>query len=305
MDNPRAGIEQAGGNRLRDSTPPVGKMDDAWGRLSVPCRPSFDGRALMKGVVVTGELGLVDAEVVRIIHSLRAKYDRVWVAPAGATLEPAVTVSDLRYALGQLASVERVASSAADCPSALPTVSFPTDLIERCRASIHGKVSDGEDIPNTCTAEQLLLDRPFPLVLLTGCFDLIHAGHIRLIEMATAYGSNPVVALLTPRGIRAQPKNANRNRPLWTMADRVTVLEGLRTKPIPLLFDGPDSLELIERLRPDVWVKEIGDRGRPIVEEEARLVERLGGRVVWEDNRDYGSSTTAIEQAVLSYGSRA
>jgi bifunctional ADP-heptose synthase (sugar kinase/adenylyltransferase) len=84
------------------------------------------------------------------------------------------------------------------------------------------------------------------------------------------------------------------------MVDRVMLLEELRTQPTPLLFDGPDCLGLIRRLRPDIWVKELKDRGRAIVEAEARLVGQLGGRVVWVNNTGYGCSSTVIEEALLS-----
>lgn len=259
---------------------------------------------MKRGIIVTGELGLIDAAVVRLLRALKAEYGSVWATPTGSMLDPAVSLYDIRYVLGQLACVDGVIESVDHLPPKLPCARFPIRLIGDISPTIRADIADDEAMPDACTIEGLLVNRPVPLVLLTGCFDLIHSGHVRLIEIASTCGSPPVVAALTSRAIRAQPKNANRNRPLWAMADRVCLLEELRAQPKVLLFDGPDCLELIERLRPDVWVKEIRDRGRAIVEQEARLVEMLGGRVFWADNGGYGSSTTIIEQAICSQQER-
>jgi len=214
--------------------------------------------------------------------------------------DPAVSLSDLRYALSRLVSVAGVYTLVDELSHELPATLFPAELNTQALATAHARINDNDEIPPTCTVEEALRHRPEPLVMLSGCFDLIHAGHIRLIEIAASYGAEPVVAMLTTCAIRRQPKNLHRRRPLWPMADRVMVLQELRTNPKPLLFDGPDCLSLIEALKPDIWVKELRDRGRSIVEQEARLVERLGGRVVWADNRGYGSSSTMIEAQLLA-----
>jgi cytidyltransferase-like protein len=254
----------------------------------------------MAGIIVTGELALIDAAVVRFLRGLKVQHESVWAAPTAALFAPAVSLSDLRYTLSQLASVVGVSTSVDELARELPATNFPADVTAQALAAIHTPINDDDEIPPAGAVEELLRRRPEPLVMLSGCFDLIHAGHIRLIEAAASYGASPVVAMLTTRAIRRQPKNLHRRRPLWAMADRVTLLEELRAKPRPLLFDGPDCLELIAALRPDVWVKELRDRGRPIVEWEAQLVEQMGGRVVWADNQGYGSSSTIIEERLFA-----
>ncbi|MGH9938508.1 MAG: adenylyltransferase/cytidyltransferase family protein, partial [Blastocatellia bacterium] len=194
-----------------------------------------------------------------------------------------------------------VYASVDELPRELPATNFPADLTTQALTAVHTQINDDDEIPPACAVEELRRRRPHPLVMVSGCFDLIHAGHIRLIEAAAGYGAPPVVAMLTTRAIRRQPKNLHRRRPLWTMADRVTLLEELRSKPRLLLFDGPDCLELIADLQPDVWIKELRDRGRPIVEQEALLVEQLGGRIVWAENQGCGSSSTAIEEQLFAF----
>lgn len=63
-----------------------------------------------------------------------------------------------------------------------------------------------------------------------------------------------------------------------------------------LFFDGPNSLSLIDGLRPEFFVKARGDRGREIVEREAALVKKLGGQVIW-DEAVFPCSSTSIPDA--------
>jgi hypothetical protein len=256
----------------------------------------------MRGVIVTGKMALIDAAVIRFLRDLKIQYGSVWAAPTAALLASAVNLSDLRYALNQLASIDGVSDSLDGLSREAFVTQFPVRPASQSPAAAHNPISDDEEVPPTCTVEELLRHRPEPLAVVSGCFDLIHAGHIRLIEVAAGYGAPPVVAMLTTRAIRRQPKNLRRRRPLWTMADRVTLVEELRSNPTPLLFDGPDCLELIAALRPDAWIKEMRDSERPIVRQEATLVERMGGRVIWVDNRGYGGSTTAIEDQMIALG---
>ncbi|WP_165741941.1 adenylyltransferase/cytidyltransferase family protein [Candidatus Thiosymbion oneisti] len=248
------------------------------------------------GVIVRGEFALVDAFTVRYLQNLARRHGRVFVAPDRALLAPAVGMSDLRYLLSRLSCVAGVLETACVVAPGIASVTFPIDANLDHIRSMPTPASLDEPVPPGCSMAELLTSGTKPLVLLTGCFDLIHAGHARLIEAATAYGPTPVVAMLTSRGISAQPKNRG-DRPLWRMVDRLAILRALRIPLRCVFFDGPDSRALIHILHPDYWVKEIGDRARPIVQEEAGLLESLGGQVVWIANES-SSSSTEIARAI-------
>jgi glycerol-3-phosphate cytidylyltransferase-like family protein len=258
--------------------------------------------AAMTGIVVMGTLGLVDAAAVRFLRRLKEQYGYVFVAPTQAAFSPAVDLQALRYVLSRLRCVDAVSGDGVEPPPGLPHVRFPRRFVESARETLASRVNDDDPQPAALTIKDLYRSRPDKLVMLSGCFDLIHAGHLRLIELAIGYGPEPVVAALTTRGIRIQPKNTAGDRPFWNMVDRLTIFHELRPKPKLLFFDGPDCIDLIETLRPDVWVKEMRDRGRAIVDQEAALVQRYGGQVAWVEDKMRGIPSTRIAATVLATG---
>jgi D-sedoheptulose 7-phosphate isomerase len=90
------------------------------------------------------------------------------------------------------------------------------------------------------------------LVFTNGCFDLLHPGHINLLEGARALGDRLVVGINSDKSVRAI-KGAG--RPLMSQDDRAEVLRGLRSVDDVIIFDEPTPARLIEELRPDVLVK--------------------------------------------------
>ncbi|HEY5845194.1 MAG TPA: PfkB family carbohydrate kinase [Microlunatus sp.] len=113
------------------------------------------------------------------------------------------------------------------------------------------------------------------LVATGGCFDLLHRGHVELLEAARAHGDALVVCLNSDASVR-RAKGAE--RPLVGQVDRARVLAALGAVDAVLVFDEDTPAAVLDRLRPDVWVKGADYADRPIP--EAECVERHGGRVV-------------------------
>ena len=109
-----------------------------------------------------------------------------------------------------------------------------------------------------------------------GVFDLLHAGHIALLEAARAAGDALVVGVNTDASVRRLGKGAD--RPLVAEGERARVLAALAAVDCVVLFDEDTPLSLIERLRPDVLVKGADYAPEAIV--GAAEVEGWGGRVV-------------------------
>ena len=131
------------------------------------------------------------------------------------------------------------------------------------------------------------------VVFTNGCFDLLHPGHIRLLEQARALGAVLVVGLNSDRSLRALK---GEGRPLQPEAERAELLSALATVDAVTIFDEPTPRELVSGLLPDVLVKG-GDWGPDeIVGREE--VEAAGGRVVTLPYIE-GYSTSALIQKIV------
>jgi rfaE bifunctional protein nucleotidyltransferase chain/domain len=90
------------------------------------------------------------------------------------------------------------------------------------------------------------------VVFTNGCFDVLHPGHVDLLERARALGDRLVVGLNSDASVRALK---GPGRPIYPQGDRVLMLRALRSVDEVLVFDEPTPARLIEELSPDVLVK--------------------------------------------------
>ncbi|MBN2231460.1 MAG: D-glycero-beta-D-manno-heptose-7-phosphate kinase [Deltaproteobacteria bacterium] len=126
------------------------------------------------------------------------------------------------------------------------------------------------------------------VVFTNGCFDLLHAGHIKLIESAARFGDRLVIGLNADASVR---RLKGEGRPILSEDERATLLSALAEVDLVVIFAEDTPLELIDVLGPDVLVKGSDYNIDRVVGRE--LVERRGGRVELVDLRA-GHSTTSI-----------
>jgi D-sedoheptulose 7-phosphate isomerase len=127
------------------------------------------------------------------------------------------------------------------------------------------------------------------VVFTNGCFDLLHAGHIDLLERARALGDRLVVGLNSDSSVRSIK---GPGRPYIPEDDRKRILLGLRAVDEVIIFEELTPQKLIERIRPDVLVKG-GDWG-PDEIVGASFVEASGGKVVSLPLLDGYSSSSLV-----------
>lgn len=89
-------------------------------------------------------------------------------------------------------------------------------------------------------------------VFTNGCFDILHAGHVRYLSDAKHCGDILVVGLNSDTSVRTIK---GEKRPVVEQAHRAEVLAGLWCVDYIAIFDEPDPLTLIKSLKPDVLVK--------------------------------------------------
>lgn len=125
-----------------------------------------------------------------------------------------------------------------------------------------------------------------------GCFDLLHAGHVAMLESARALGDRLVVLLNSDESVR-RLKGAS--RPIMPQGDRVRVLTSLACVDEVQVFDDDTPAAALERLRPDIWVKGGDYAGLRLPEED--VLDRWGGQAVVVPYLQ-GRSTTGLVRAM-------
>ena len=90
------------------------------------------------------------------------------------------------------------------------------------------------------------------VVFTNGCFDLLHVGHISLLEQARRLGDRLIVAVNSDRSVR---KVKGPQRPVVGQCERAKILAALGAVDAVVIFDESTPLKLIQTLRPDVLVK--------------------------------------------------
>jgi D-beta-D-heptose 7-phosphate kinase/D-beta-D-heptose 1-phosphate adenosyltransferase len=135
------------------------------------------------------------------------------------------------------------------------------------------------------------------VVFTNGCFDLLHAGHVRYLAAAAAEGDLLVVGLNSDRSVQAIKGQL---RPIVPAVERAEVLAALGCVDFVTVFEEADPLKLIQALQPDVLVK-----GADWAEAEiigADVVRRRGGRVVRIPVVEGSGTSALIERIIDRYG---
>jgi len=90
------------------------------------------------------------------------------------------------------------------------------------------------------------------VIFTNGCFDILHAGHVRYLEEARKLGDMLIVGINSDESVKVIK---GVERPINTLEDRVRVLEALETVDSIVVFDEATPINLIKALLPDILVK--------------------------------------------------
>ncbi len=129
------------------------------------------------------------------------------------------------------------------------------------------------------------------IVFTNGCFDVLHRGHVVLLETAAAMGDCLVVGINSDDSVR---RLKGEGRPVNPQDDRAAVLLALRSVDYVTVFDEDTPIETIEALEPDVLVKGAEYGSGEIVGEEFVLAR--GGRVERVEMVEGYSSSGVIDR---------
>jgi D-beta-D-heptose 7-phosphate kinase/D-beta-D-heptose 1-phosphate adenosyltransferase len=132
------------------------------------------------------------------------------------------------------------------------------------------------------------------VVFTNGCFDLLHHGHIRLLQQAASLGQRLVVGLNSDASVR---RIKGSDRPVLRQQDRATILAALECVDRVVIFDQDTPESLLQNLRPDILVKGGDYREDEVVGRD--IVTAYGGRVERIPVAE-GVSTTGLIRSILS-----
>ena len=120
-----------------------------------------------------------------------------------------------------------------------------------------------------------------------GCFDLLHAGHVRYLQGAAAEADRLVVGVNGDRSVAALKGDG---RPILSAADRAELVAAVRGVDYVVVFDDATVERLLRLLRPDVHCKGT-DYGSPERVPEYETVRAYGGRTALVgDPKDHATS---------------
>ena len=132
-------------------------------------------------------------------------------------------------------------------------------------------IIDRSDIKFLC---ELLRKNQKKIVFTNGCFDIIHAGHVKYLTQAKSFGDVLILGLNTDDSVR---KLKGSNRPINSEADRSFVVDGLKAVDYVVLFSESTAENLVAEIKPDIYVKG-GDYNLENLP-EGKIVQSYGGQV--------------------------
>ncbi|MCC3275538.1 PfkB family carbohydrate kinase [Arthrobacter sp. zg-Y20] len=154
----------------------------------------------------------------------------------------------------------------------------------------------GSDVPDALATAALIRERGGTVVATGGCFDLLHAGHARTLLAARGLGDCLIVCLNSDDSVR---RLKGEERPIIGAEDRAELLQSLECVDGVLVFEEDTPSAVLERLRPDIWVK--GGDYREDQLPEAELIRSWGGETVTVPYHP-ARSTTALASALAKVG---
>jgi len=168
------------------------------------------------------------------------------------------------------------------------------DEIIEYKSSLHQSSSDAhiKTWEEISLLSNKLREKGKKIVFTNGCFDLLHAGHVRYLEVAKSFGDVLILGLNSDRSVR---ELKGESRPINTEEDRAYILAALEAVDYVVVFDEDTPYELIKTIKPNTLVKggDYEDQavvGQDLVD-ELKLVQFVEGK----------STTKTIEKIQSSW----
>ena len=154
------------------------------------------------------------------------------------------------------------------------------EIIES-ESSLNKSTSDEhiKTLGEIATLSKELKARGKKIIFTNGCFDILHAGHVRYLETAKSYGDVLILGLNSDRSVTALK---GEGRPINTQLDRAYILAALEAVDYVVVFDDDTPYDLIKAIKPHILVKGGDYEGKQVVgqdiADELKLVQFVDGK---------------------------
>ena len=214
----------------------------------------------------------------------REVYD---VTGAGDTV-----LASLGYALSCDLSMKEAASfanaAAAVVVGKLGSATVTLDEVDAYEHSLRSATAESKIKTKEEIIHLLQTKKNQKIVFTNGCFDILHVGHVKYLEIAKSFGDILILGLNSDNSIK---RLKGESRPINPLDDRAYVLASLESVSFVIPFEEDTPFELISAIKPDILVKGADYEGKEVVgsniAKEVRLVQFIEGK----------STTKIIERA--------
>ncbi len=288
---------------LGSATAAARRLCDQWGVDAVCVTLGDRGAILVQGG--TGPL-VIPAERLEIADPCGAG-DRFAATAAAALRQGALTSEAVTAAVAAASSyLSSGGAGRYSSPGGFPSASWPSRPGQGELASTAGERLVRQGAAGPGAADRDAADRDAAdlahqvraaggtVVATGGCFDLLHAGHVGLLQAARSLGDCLIVCLNSDASVR---RLKGGGRPINQVADRAAVLAALGCVDAIAVFDEDTPCGVLDRIRPGIWVKGGDYDGRELP--EAETLKNWGGVAVTVPYLS-GRSTTRLHAASMS-----
>lgn len=136
-----------------------------------------------------------------------------------------------------------------------------------------------------------LKDMGYTIGLINGAFDLIHSGHIDIIEEAKRLCDILIIALNSDKSIA---KLKGKGRPILTQKERIKILSAIEEVDFVTIFDEITASKTLKIIRPDLHIKGCEYRGKELP--EAKITKKLNIKTILIGDKKVNSTTQIIKK---------
>src|SRR5437762_3133419 len=177
----------------------------------------------------------------------------------------------------------------------LPKVASATQLAPISGVSFREKIIPWEKLDEWRAALRARKER---LVVTNGCFDILHVGHVTYLEAARSQGDALLVGLTSDRWVH---DIKGPGRPVNDENDRAAMLAALESVTAVCVFPDKTALNFLSRVKPEIYVKGGDYTLDTLVQEERRMLEQAGVKIVLLKHVP-GKSTTGLLEKIAKLG---